>query len=536
MVNCSKDLSDYLSPLQTRGVEFRGETERRFALLDRAVQSEPLQNLLRERWRRDPVAFINDCVWTFDSRVDDWKHRPMVLWGKQPDFCRVVMGLAPHSRNRRGKMRPVVLKKSRDEGASVMAAALIVWDWLFNLNSHGVMTRAGYQLDGGGYNSLFGKIDYTIRMLPAWLVPWRDTKAGRDARTKRPPVWTHPDDPEAVIMGSTTVDGGWRGPRMRRIWVDEAAWIPAMREILTSIEGATDAPVLISSVAGKGNCFYMVEQGEGRETTDMGVQGDGWIRLRLHYSDNPSKDAEWVTIKRAGMTAEAWAQEYEGDYSASAPGRIWPEFKADKHVLRPSEWKRVVARADEEGWEVIEGWDYGVSSLTAVVWSLYDARQDVLYLADYGSWRERRIDEIARDVGAYGWACSYNPDGIEPTRRVGDPAGANRDSMLHSPVSNLAEYAIRVQSQRIKNGAALRDMIRLKIAEDRIRLAPGCKVRKDIALPSLSDCLEQYRRKDPTGTDPTPKKDDYSHAADALQYICASIWQHSPEVSMIYQR
>lgn len=458
----------------------------------------------------------------------------MVLWGRQPDFARLIAGQSPHSRNQRGRIRPVVLKKSRDEGASVLASALIVWDWVFNARDHGVMTRAGYQLDGAGYNSLFGKIDYNIRMLPAWLLPWRDTSAGRDARSRRPPVWTHPET-EAIIMGSTTVDGGWRGPRMSRIWVDEAAHIRDMEEILTSIEGSTDAPVMISSVAGKGNTFYKVERGEGRETTDLGVRGNGWVRMEMHYRDNPSKDAEWVDIKRSSMTAEAWAQEYEGDYSASAPGRIWPEFNARHHVLSPKDWRRVLTRADTERWEIIEGWDYGVTSLTAVVWALYDRAHDVLYLADYGAWRERRVDEIARDVGAYGWACSFNPDGIDPDRRVGDPAGQNRDSMLTSPVANFAQYAIRIQPQRIKSGRAIRDTIRLKISEDRIRLAPKCAARKDKALPSLSDCLEQYRRKDPTGTDPTPRKDDYSHAADALQYIAASIWQQAPEVGTLYQ-
>lgn len=495
-----------------------------------------MQDLLRERWARDPVAFINDLVWTYDARKRrHLRHRPMVLWGQQPLFARLVAGLAPHSRNRRGDNRAIILKKSRDEGASVMAAALVVWGWHFHAEDHGVMTRAGYQLDGAGYNSLFGKIDHTIKRLPKWLVPWRDTKAGRDARVRRPPVWTHPEN-GAVIMGSTTVDGGWRGPRMMRIWVDEAAHIPQMEPILTSIEGSTDGAILISSVAGKGNCFYNVERGVDRETTDAGKPGDGWIRMEMHYRDNPSKDAEWVAIKRAGMTPEAWAREYEGDYSASAPGRIWPEYLAPKHVLSRAEWSRVATRADDEGWEILEGWDYGVTSLTATVWALYNKTNDVLYLADYGMWRERRIDEIARDVGAYGWACSFNEYGLPPHRRLGDPAGRNRDSMLTSPVANLSQYAINIQSQRIANGPALRDLIRLKISQDRVLLAPRCKVRKDKALPSLSDCLEQYRRKDPTGTDPTPKKDDYSHAADAFQYICASIWQHSPEVGMIYQQ
>lgn len=524
----------YFQPRPTKGIDFRPEVERRLALLEAAAESAELRDLLTERWRRDPVAFCNDLVWTFDPRVVEWRHRPMVLWGKQPDMARLIAGIAPYSKNRRGRCRSVVIKKSRDEGASVEAAALIVWGWLFHAQDHGVMTRAGYQLDGGGYNSLFGKIDYTLDRLPLWLVPWRNTKAGRDARTKRPPCWVHPVT-GAVILGATTVDGGWRGPRMWRIWVDEAAHIPSMEPILTSIEGSTDSAVLISSVAGKGNCFYNVERGVDRQTTDVGVEGDGWIRLEMHYRDNPSKDAQWAAIKRAGMTAEAWAREYECDYSASAPGRIWPEFVASRHVLNRAEWRRVIERADSEGWEILEGWDYGVTSLTATVWGLYDKGRDVLYLHDYGMWRERRIDEIARDVGAYGWACSYAPDGIEPHRRLGDPAGRNRDSMLSSPVSNLAEYAIRVQSQRIHNGPALRDLIRLKISQDRVLLSPACAVKKDKALPSLADCLEQYRREKPDGTDPTPKKDQYSHAADALQYICASLWQSSPTVGMIYQ-
>lgn len=530
----SAPVESLLTPCSTAS-NFRLEAERRLALMETAARSRDLRDLLTERWRRDPVAFFSDCVWTFDPRVDEWRHRPMVPWGKQPELIRLLAGTLPTGRDRRGRMRPVVVKKSRDQGGSVIIGGVISWDWLFNAGDHGVMTRAGYQLDGGGYNSLFGKIDHTLARLPAWLVPWRESKAGLAARTKRPPVFVHPES-GAVIMGATTVDGGWRGPRMKRIWVDEAAHIPAMEPILTSIMGATNSPVLLSSVAGKGNTFYRVEQGEGFKTGEAGEAGDGWVRAELHYRDDPSKDAEWVELKRGTMTPEAWAQEYEGDYAASAPGRIWPEFVASRHVLTAAEWKRVIARADEEDWEVLEGWDYGVTSLTATVWALYNPRADVLYLADYGMWREKRIDEIARDVGVYGWACSFRPDGITPSRRLGDPAGRNRDSMLTSPVANLGEYAISVQSQRIKNGSALRDLIRLKISQDRILLAPKCARRKTKALPSLADCLEQYRREKADGTDPKPKKDDYSHAADALQYIAASLWQQDGgEIGMLYQ-
>lgn len=523
-----------LTPCPTDGERYRPETERRLELLEAASGNAEAQRLLTERWRRDPVAFFADCVWTYDPRALAHKHRPMVPWAQQGDLIRQLAGTSPTSRTAAGALRPGVIKKSRDQGGSVIIAGVALWGWLFRAEDHGLMTRAGYQLDGGGYNSLCGKIDHTISRLPPWLVPWRDTKAGRDARTKRPPILTHPDT-GAVIMGSTTVDGGWRGPRMQRIWVDEAAWIPAMGPILTSIDGATDSAVLLSSVAGKGNTFWSVETGEAFKVTEWNEAGEGWWRMALHYRDDPRRDAAWVARKRASMTPEAWAQEYEGDYSASAPGRIWPEFVATKHVLTRAEWRRVLARADEGAWPILEGWDYGVSSLTATVWAIYDAGADVLYLADYGMWREKRIDEIAGDVGAYGWACNPNPEGIAPSVRLGDPAGRNRDSMLTSPVSNLAEYGIRIESQRIKNGDALRDLIRLKIAQDRVLLAPKCAVRKTKALPSLSDCLEQYRREKADGA-AKPRKDDYSHAADALQYIAAHLWQRDgAEVGMLWQ-
>jgi hypothetical protein len=527
-----------IHPIPTGGgASFRPEAERRVMLLEAAAGDEGVRELLRERWRRDPVAFFGDCVWTYDPRVSSWRHRPMVPWARQPDLIKMLAGVAPTATNSRGRMRPGVIKKSRDQGGSVIIAGVVLWDWLFHAGDHGLMTRAGYQLDNGGYNSLFGKVDYALARLPPWLVPWRATKAGRFARARRPPSYTNPDN-GAVIMGATTVDGGWRGPRMRRIWVDEAAWIPAMGPILTSIDGATDSAVLLSSVAGKGNTFWSVETGEAFKVTEWHEPGDGWWRMEMHYRDDPSKDAEWVRLKRGSVTPVAWAQEYECDYSASAPGRIWPEFNATKHVLSAAEWRRVMAAADESDWPVIEGWDYGVTSLTATVWALYNPHADMLYLADYGMWRERRIDEIAADVGAYGWLSSTNPGGYPPSVRLGDPAGRNRDSMLTSPVSNLAQYGINIRSQRIKNGEALRDLIRLKISQDRVLLAPKCARRKDKALPALSDCLEQYRLDSaaPTAVKAKPRKDDYSHAADALQYIAAHIWQRdTPEVGMVYQ-
>jgi hypothetical protein len=386
------------------------------------------------------------------------------------------------------------------------------------------MTKAGYQLDDAGYNSLFGKILHTINRLPNWLVPWREDEGWRK---KRPPEIKHPET-GALIMGSTTTEGGWRGPRMNYIWVDEAAWIPAMEPILTSIMGACDTPVLVSSVAGKGNTFYKIDSGDGFIITDIGEGDRGWVRAELHYRDDPLKSEEWIALKKANMTKEQWAQEYEIDYSASAPGRIWPEFDSVLHVLSPDIWKGIVRASDS--WEIYEGWDFGISSLTAAVQGIYHREGDTLYLFSYGCWREKRADDIARDIGKLWFYSTFNREGIVPFKRIGDPAGKNRDSMLTSPLTNLKRYGIDIKEQKLGDGHSIREFIRVKLAQGRILLAPKASKRFDPALPSLSEVMEQYRREGDK-----PKKDEYSHAADAIQYIAAAIWGVRPKVGMMYQ-
>ena len=506
--------------------DFKQESLRRLNLLTLARDNLELQQLLALRWKRDPIAFISDCIWTFDPRDNTgWKHRPFVPWGSQGLTILMLAGLGANALDYNNKVRPVLLRKSRDEGGTIIIAAIALWDWLFNQGDHGLMCRAGYQLDGGGYNSLFGKLDYSIKYLPIWLVPWRSQEIHR---RRHPPQLINPDS-GAVILGSTTTEGGWRGARMNYIWVDEAAWIPNMDSILTSIFGACDTPVLISSVAGKGNTFYKVDVGEGYTTTDAGVGTEGWMRTELHYRANPSKSNEWIKNKKASMTKTQWAQEYECDYSASAPGRIWPEYDSRKHVLNKSEWGQVLTRIGDADLPLYEGWDYGISALTAVVWASYDSISDTLYIIDSASWRECRIDEIAKEVGVLGWSCVFNPQGIMPDKRLGDPAGKTRDSMLTSPFINLKSYGISVSGYRLPSGEAIRALIRLKISENKILLSPRCSVRRNPKLPSISECIEQYRKE---GDDPKPKKDDFSHAADALQYICSSIWQGSQGLSM----
>lgn len=512
-------MSDILTPVLH---DFRKESERRFALMATANATPALQELLMERWRRSAVDFIADCVWTFDPRdTDGWRERPMVPWDSQKKVIRAICGVG--TTDSRGKVRPILLRKSRDQGGSVIIAAVAVWLWLFHRQDQGIMTKAGYQLDDAGYNSLFGKILFTIERLPNWLIPFKNEE---NWRKKRPPQLEHPVT-KALIMGSTTTEGGWRGPRMNYIWVDEAAWIPQMEPILTSIMGACDTPVLVSSVAGKGNVFYKIDAGDGFIITDIGEGDRGWVRTELHYRDDPLKTQEWIDLKKANMTKEQWAQEYEIDYSASAPGRIWPEFDSRTHIIDPATWTDVRRRSDD--WDIYEGWDFGISSLTAAVYGVYNREGDTLYLFSYGCWKGTRADDIARDIAKLGFYSNFNRNGLVPTKRIGDPAGKNRDSMLTSHLSNLKRFGISISEQRLGDGHSIRELIRVKLAQGRILLTPKMNKRFNPDLPSVSEVMEQYRREGDK-----PKKDEFSHAADAIQYIASAIWGARPSVQMLY--
>lgn len=487
------------------------------------------------RCAADPLFWFDNFAWSYDPRRPPY-HIPLILWDDQREMVRSFLGYGEGSRDDSGALWPMLYEKSRDQGASVILTACPAWDWLFHVAAdYGLMTRREADLDDGTKNSLAGKIDYVLSMLPRWMLRGYDERLHR---RRRPTTFVHPIT-GSTIIGQTTTGDAFRGHRLKRVLVDEAAHIPQMDTILTSISGATDAPSMASSVRGKGGAFAQVAHSESVECRSFrDPDGHGWRKLRLHYSSDPRRDESWAEAKKATMTPEAWAQEYEIDYAASVPGRIWPEFDESRHIYNGhDEWMceygpgPFISQA-----RLIEGWDFGSGeSLTAVVWAYYLPSTDSLYLRDYRVWKEKRYDEIARDIAAAGYVCARNPGGISPDSRLGDVAGRARGSDQRSWIMNLRDEGIDIQGRMVRHQEALFDRMRIAFSKDRILLHPDCAVRHSRGLPTLAESISQYRRDirqgEHIGDTPKPRKDQYSHLADALQYIAADIWPVAGKIS-----
>lgn len=506
------------------------ESRRRLSLLMAAELDPALQVHFRNRCAEDPFFWFENFAWTYNGKKSP-QNVPFIPWDFQQDVVRAFLGIGPHGRDEQGYLWPLVIDKSRDLGLTWLLIACAYWDWLFHPGAdYGLMTRSGTDLDSKSRNSLFGKLDYLVKMTPPWLLP-------RFTRHKMPASVLYNEDTGAAIEGSRTVADAFRGGRHRRTITDEGASVPKLGSIMESLDDVTPAPVLVSTPKGRGNYFAHVVHGEVGQVLEWGQSGVGWCHLRFHYSQHPERDPRtelgklWVKREKARRTREKWAQEQECDYSASVPGKIFPEFDTITHVFSPEEWDDPAVVQFISSLPVIEGWDFGSGdALTCVVWGAYSAAEDALYLLDYRVWKEVTYERVARDYAAAGWRCKFDPNGRVPHKRLGDIAGKQRDSAQRSWISNLKRVGIPITGRLLRDGAGLRDRLRLKFAADKILCSPLCAQKQGDwkHLPSLTESLDQYRLEMSTGKPiKTGEGGQYSHIADGVLHIGDECWSEN---------
>ena len=140
-------------------------TLRERGILTVAAQKDPnLRQALVERCRRDPAFFINFACWTFDPRKEN-PHIPFILYPYQIDLIHWL-------EERLVQKEDGVIDKSRDMGVSWVIMAWLLWHWLFDESFQALIgSRAEYQVDNRLIDSHFGRLEYLIQRLPAFLKP-----------------------------------------------------------------------------------------------------------------------------------------------------------------------------------------------------------------------------------------------------------------------------------------------------------------------------------------------------------------------------
>lgn len=511
------------------------ELERRETLLRWLDRNRSERPFVRELARRDVVFFIGNFGWSYDPRDFNRPVQPMILWAEQRAYAYALA--CPWSGN-------LLVEKSRDQGASVIAAHVFIQTWGMSAGyDWGLLTRVGKDLDDGSYNSLFGKIDWTLERIPPFLIP-----PGTYTRKRRPDTSFINSRTGSVIRGGATTGGTLRGYRFRKVFVDEFAHIYGADRMMPSLQGLTDNLVVVSSVNGNVNAFADIRFGRGGYRTlpfdprtldrppergSLAVRG-GWQWQRLHWSQDPRKGGAWAEQKRASMSLEDWSQEYDIAYSTSTKWRVLPELDVMASSYSAQEWDEVWLDYGGAARKLV-GWDFGSgASLTCFAAALYFESTDTLVFFDYRSWQEAHVDDVARGFGEAGWETAAQRGGMVPDDMVGDVAGKQRASDQRSWLVNLKDRGVEVAPRMCANLSAWVMLIRRKIREGKILFAPGAHVRHKPSLPSLSESLSGWRYKvkqDGEAAVPTengPLKVDKtmleSHLADAALYICMEVW------------
>lgn len=282
---------DFRSPDYERVYALRAER------LERIRKDPSILPGLKEYYRANPVAFIDDWGMTFDPRNAEIglpTTIPFLLFSHQAKFVEWVVA------RWRGRQDGIA-EKSRDMGVSWLCVAVAVWMWLFQPGTViGFGSRKEEYVDKiGDPKSLFWKVRQFIGLLPAEFRP-----AGYAEKTHAPHMRIVNPENGSAIVGEAGDNIG-RGNRTSIYFKDESAFYEHPEAIDAALSQTSNCKIDVSTPNGNGNPFYRKRHG-GR--IDV---------FTFHWTQDPRKDESWYRKQRDTLDPVIVAQEIDIDYNAS---------------------------------------------------------------------------------------------------------------------------------------------------------------------------------------------------------------------------
>lgn len=268
------------------------------------------------------ALLVHNCfVWTINQkRPHKRKKIPFVTYDYQDAAIDTLVDSVSDSFD-------VQIEKSRQMGASWLAAAMIQWYWRFHRGFNALLlSRSDEYVDKSDEpKSLFWKIDFIHRNVPTWLMPvgWEGRKHRKVKRIVNP-------ENRATIVGEATTKDSGRGGTFTIVFLDEFGACDVGVEILKSTQAATGSRWFNSTPKGTGNAHYRVVQ--------LSRQNPRQVRpLRFYWSQHPEFSKGLYRLDKNGVARMADPKrnplpanyfEDNADLIGSLKKRgFWEEFK-----------------------------------------------------------------------------------------------------------------------------------------------------------------------------------------------------------------
>jgi len=253
----------------------------------------------------NPVHFIkNYCVVV---SLDTELLIPFNLYPYQEKFIETI-----------NEERRVISMQPRQMGKSQTVAAYILWYTLFNNNK----TVAILANKASAAREVLSRYQLMYENVPLWLQQGIKTWNKGDVELEN----------GSKIITAATSSSGIRGKSVNLLYVDEAAIIPnnIAEEFFTSVypvvsSGKTTKIILTSTPLGYNHFWkFWNDAEEGR---------NGFVPLRVHYSEHPNRDEKWAAEQKALLGELKYNQEVICQFlgssntliSADAIGRMSPK-------------------------------------------------------------------------------------------------------------------------------------------------------------------------------------------------------------------
>lgn len=204
------------------------------------------------------------------------------------------------------------VSKTREIGATWLWVWFMDWLKFYGNIKTGTMSQKEDQVDDKTSISIFGKLRISLKEQPEWLrYGWSLDSKINDNKNKI----TLPDA-SLTHIGGTPKGNSMRGGRFNITFNDEFAHNDEATAALASLSALSTC-----------NFFISTPNGEYNEFAYMALNPSRNVKF-LNWNDHPLRTKKWEEEMRKNVGDEVFAQEYEGSFTKSNVGRIFPMFKS----------------------------------------------------------------------------------------------------------------------------------------------------------------------------------------------------------------
>lgn len=313
-----------------------------------AKDNPVLQEILREKSRRDILFFVNTFCWTYNPRVTP-TIIPFVTYPFQDDTLLSLVSAIENGTE-------VAIEKSRDMGASWMMVVLQVWGLLNGYSSLYGSYKEDYVDSKGDMDSHFERIRYVLEKLPKWFMPSDISQTYMNISSK-------------TLGGDISGDSGQNfgtGGRRRFVIMDEFALWQFDKKAFRKTKDITNCRIFLGTPEGKFNVYGQVMT-NGEDYKHLSIE-----RIRLHWTLHPLKDEAWYEEEKKKRTKLDVAKELDISYEESVTGAVYPEFQ-ERVTIKSVPYDPLLP--------LYTSWDFG-RDMNAIIWWQKDFHTNRLKIID----------------------------------------------------------------------------------------------------------------------------------------------------------